>query len=161
MLTKILGHPPTCSAAPAWRCNDLVLIEKGQFAFRYNSDCRGQTLFRPVVENVEFPQPQVPVTLPTYDEIVGRNGVSHGNYNAYMLSLLRPDGFNVLTIHAEVEGIVCATMFEDFLGQAASKGIVFVPLVQLLEETSEIGCSPVVPRETPGREGWMACQVTS
>ena len=161
MLTEILGHPPTCSAAPAWRCNDLVLTEKGKFPFRYNSDCRGRTLFHPVVENAGLAQPQVPVTLPTYDEVVGRNGVSHGNYNAYVLSLLRPDGLNVLTIHAEVEGIVCATMFEDFLDQAASKGIVFVPLGRLLEETSQIGRSPVVPREMPGREGWMACQATS
>lgn len=161
MLTPILGHPPTCSAAPAWKCNDLVLTEKGKFPFRYNSDCRGQTLFRPVVENAELPQPQVPVTLPTYDEIVGRNGVSNRNYNDHLLSLLRPGELNVLTIHAEVEGIVCAAMFEDFLSKAVARGVTFVPLGQLLEESAEIGGSVVVPKETPGREGWMACQAIS
>jgi undecaprenyl phosphate-alpha-L-ara4FN deformylase len=161
MLTKILGHPPTCSAVPAWKCNDLVLAEKGRFPFRYNSDCRGQTLFRPMVENAELPQPQVPVTLPTYDEIVGRDGVSNSNYNDYLLSLLRPDKLNVLTIHAEVEGIVCATMFEDFLSKAVSKEAAFVPLGRLVDETSGIGRSAIVPQETPGREGRMACQATS
>jgi len=160
-LTKILGRPPTCSAAPAWRCNDLVLCEKAKFPFRYNSDCRGRTLFRPVVGSAELPQSQVPVTLPTYDEVVGRNGVSNSNYNDYLLSLLRPDVLNVLTIHAEVEGIVCAGMFEDFLSQAESRGIAFVPLGQLLEEPPELGRSAIIPQETPGREGWMACQATS
>ena len=160
-LTKILGRPPTCSAAPAWRCNDLVLCEKAKFPFRYNSDCRGRTLFRPVVANAELPQPQIPVTLPTYDEVVGRNGVTNGNYNDYLLSLVHPDALNVLTIHAEVEGIACAGMFEDFLSRAASKGIVFVPLGQLLEETSELDRSAIIPQEIPGRAGWMACQATA
>lgn len=161
MLAKILGHPPTCSAAPAWKCNDLVLSEKSKFPFRYNSDCRGQTLFRPVVENAELPQTQVPVTLPTYDEIVGRNGITSSNYNDHLLSLLRSDELNVLTIHAEVEGIACAAMFEDFLSRATARETVFVPLGQLLEVTSEIGRSVIVPQETPGREGWMAFQASS
>ena len=52
-----------------------------------------------------------------------------------------------------------AAMFEDFLSRATLKGIVFVPLGQLLGATSEVGRSAIVPQEAPGREGWMACQV--
>ncbi len=73
-------------------------------------------------------QPQVPVTLPTYDEVIGRNGVSDDNYNEHMLGLLRPGKLNVLTIHAEVEGIVCLHMFEQFVEKALSLGHRFVPL---------------------------------
>ena len=119
---SLLGHPPTCSAVPGWKCNDLVLEEKARFVFRYNSDCRGDSIFRPVVEGRELPQPQVPVTLPTYDEVIGRNGVSNDNYNEYLLGLLRPGKLNVLTIHAEVEGIVCLHMFEQFVEKALSLG---------------------------------------
>jgi len=61
-LTRILGHPPTCSAVPGWKCNDLVLREKARFPFRYNSDCRGETVFQPVVGDQDLLQPQVPTT---------------------------------------------------------------------------------------------------
>src|SRR5262245_55394297 len=80
-LTRILGRPPDCSAVPGWRCHDRVLLVKSRFAFRYNSDCRGNEVFVPVVDERELPQPQIPVTLPTYDEAVGRDGVSGANYN--------------------------------------------------------------------------------
>ncbi len=160
MLSELLGHPPVCSAVPGWKCNDLVLKEKARFVFHYNSDCRGDGVFRPVVEGHELPQPQVPVTLPTYDEVIGRNGVSNDNYNEYMLSLLRPGKLNVLTIHAEVEGIVCREMFEQFVAQALSQGHCFVPLGALLQDASPIGTARIEAGTIPGREGWVACQVS-
>jgi undecaprenyl phosphate-alpha-L-ara4FN deformylase len=161
LLTSLLGHPPTCSAVPGWKCNDLVLQEKAGFAFRYNSDCRGDGIFRPIVDGRELPQPQVPVTLPTYDEVIGRNGVLDDNYNDYLLGLLRPDGLNVLTIHAEVEGIVCLQMFEQFVEKALSHGHQFVPLGALLADSAPIDVARIAPGEIRGREGWVARQKTS
>lgn len=161
LLTRILGHPPTCSAVPGWKSNDLVLKEKTGFPFRYNSDCRGGNIFRPVVDGQELPQPQVPVTLPTYDEIVGRNGVSNSNYNDHLLSLLLPDKLNVLTIHAEVEGIVCLRMFEQFLEKLLMQGHQLAPLGVLLSECRDIGTARIVSEEVRGREGWVACQAAS
>ncbi len=158
ILTGITGCSPPCSAVPGWKCNDLVLEEKAKFPFRYNSDCRGESIFRPVVNGRKLPQPQIPVTLPTYDEVVGRSGVTDANYNNYMLSLLGPTKLNVLTIHAEVEGIVCLEMFREFVSKAVSKGVSFVPLETLLENCLEIGPAAIVRQELPGREGWVACQ---
>jgi undecaprenyl phosphate-alpha-L-ara4FN deformylase len=158
LLEQIIGHTPTCSAAPGWKCNDLVLAEKNGFSFAYNSDCRGESIFRPVVGGEELPQPQIPVTLPTYDEAIGQDGVSNDNYNEYILSLLHPDKLNVLTIHAEVEGIACRTLFERFIGMARSTGASFVPLGALLEDSPPIVRATLAPRELPGREGWIACQ---
>ena len=158
ILTEILGCPPSCSAAPGWKCNDKVLLAKSQFPFKYNSDCRGESIFRPIVGGREIPQPQIPVTLPTYDEAVGRNGVTHGTYNDYMLALLDPQKLNVLTIHAEVEGIACLDMFEQFVKKALTKGASFVPLGVLLREYPETGSSAIVAKEIPGREGWICCQ---
>ena len=159
MLSGLLGNPPACSAVPGWKCNDLVLEEKARFVFRYNSDCRGDSVFRPIVKGRELPQPQVPVTLPTYDEIIGRNGVSDSNYNEYMLSLLRPGKLNVLTVHAEVEGIVCLHMFERFMDKALSQGHWFVPLGSLLQDSVPIGTARMEAATIPGREGWVACQM--
>jgi undecaprenyl phosphate-alpha-L-ara4FN deformylase len=158
LLAKILGKPPTCSAVPGWKCNEAVLLAKNRFPFDYNSDCRGNSIFRPISDGCELPQPQVPVTLPTYDEVVGRNGVTDSNYNDYMLSLLDPAKLNVLTIHAEVEGIACREMFREFVRKACSKGFSFVPLRVLLEERPQINPAAFVSREISGRQGWVCCQ---
>ena len=158
LLSCILGRQPACSAVPAWKCNDLVLLEKAKFPFNYNSDCRGEEIFYPLVRGKALPQPQIPVTLPTYDEVIGHNGISDTNYNEYLLSLIRPDKLNVLTIHAEVEGIVCLEMFDRFLQMGKSIGAEFVPLKDLLTATQRIECSTVASREIPGRDGLVSCQ---
>jgi undecaprenyl phosphate-alpha-L-ara4FN deformylase len=161
MLVRILGRAPACSGAPGWRCNDLTLLEKTRFPFRYNSDCRGESVFYPLVDGTALPQPQIPVTMPTYDEVIMRNGISHNNYNEYMLSLLKPDKLNVLTIHAEVEGMACFSMFERFLKMARSKGVSFVPLGTFLKgHHTPIGRSRIIKRPVQGREGWVSCQST-
>jgi undecaprenyl phosphate-alpha-L-ara4FN deformylase len=158
LLTKILGKSPTCSAVPGWKCTEAVLLAKNRFPFDYNSDCRGESIFQPVVNGKELPQPQIPVTLPTYDEVVGRNGISDSNYNGYMLSLIDADKLNVLTIHAEVEGIALLEMFEQFVDMAVSRGVLFVPLGILLREYHPTAPATMIKKEIPGREGWVSYQ---
>jgi undecaprenyl phosphate-alpha-L-ara4FN deformylase len=158
LFTDILGRRPTCSAVPAWKCNDLVLLEKAKFPFDYNSDCRGEEIFYPLVRGKALLQPQIPVTLPTYDEVIGHNGISDTNYNDYMLSLIRPGKLNVLTVHAEAEGIVCLEMFGRFLEMAQSIGAEFVPLKDLLDATQSIRSSTVAAKEISGRDGLVSCQ---
>jgi undecaprenyl phosphate-alpha-L-ara4FN deformylase len=159
-LSKILGRKPVCSAVPAWKCNNATLIAKAKFAFQYNSDCRGHSIFYPIVDGRLFSQPQIPVTLPTYDEAVGKNGISDCNYNDYLLSLLKPLALNVLTIHAEVEGIAKYALFKEFLKKSQAKGISFVPLAALLANSGTIDRNAIIAKEIPGREGWLACQET-
>ncbi|HCO93756.1 MAG TPA: 4-deoxy-4-formamido-L-arabinose-phosphoundecaprenol deformylase [Phycisphaerales bacterium] len=161
LLTKILGSPPVCSAVPGWKCNDLVLTEKRRFPFRYNSDCRGDSIFRPLVDDKQLAQPQIPVTLPTYDEMIGHHGVTESNYNDRLLAECSEDRLNVLTIHAEVEGIACFEMFDKFLKAAEAQGISFLPLGVLLDDCPAPGSSGVVHDTISGREGWVAWQETS
>jgi undecaprenyl phosphate-alpha-L-ara4FN deformylase len=158
-LLNDIGCPPSCSAAPGWLCSDRVLLEKERFPFRYNSDCRGSSIFRPVVGGIELTQPQIPVTLPTYDEVIGRDGVFDANYNDYMFSRIQPDALNVLAIHAEAEGIACLGLFEDFLEKASASGISLVPLGDMLPPLETIPAGRIVSRAIPGREGDVACQV--
>jgi undecaprenyl phosphate-alpha-L-ara4FN deformylase len=160
-MTALLGFSPTCSAVPGWKCNGLVLKEKARFPFRYNSDCRGDSIFFPRVEGDAVAQPQIPVTLPTYDEMIGRDGISDENYNEHLLALCRPDRLNVLTIHAEVEGIARCDMFARFVEMALVSRTHFVPLGELLRDCPPSGDGMIVRRDIPGREGWVACQVSS
>jgi undecaprenyl phosphate-alpha-L-ara4FN deformylase len=160
LLTSILGRPPVCSAVPGWKCNDLVLLEKEKFPFTYNSDCRGENIFYPLVNGKKLSHPQIPVTLPTYDELLGRKGITNDNYNEYLLSLIVPDKLNVLTIHAEVEGIACGDLFGRFIEMAKAKGVSFVPLGDLLTESASYAVAPIVAKTNPGREGWIAYQET-
>lgn len=157
-LAGILGRPVTCSAAPSWKCDESVLLEKEKYPFAYNSDCRGRSVFRPMVEGRVGLQPQVPVTLPTYDEVVGRDGVTAATYNEFMLGQLKQDALNVLTVHAEVEGCVCMDIFRDFIRRAKSLGWEFLPLGSLVPAPNSIPACRMEKGSVPGREGWVAVQ---
>lgn len=157
-LEKIIGKPIVCMAAPSWKSTDNLLKIKEKFNLVYNSDCRGHSIFRPVAGTHVVGQPQIPTTLPTYDEIIGKKGVTADNYNDFLLNLFRPGHLNVLTIHAEAEGIACKEMFSEFLEKAKEKGIRFTPLGRLLTDTRAIHNDRIVRSSVQGREGWLACQ---
>jgi undecaprenyl phosphate-alpha-L-ara4FN deformylase len=160
-LEKTIGTIPSSSAAPGWRCTGSALLSKSKFPFRYNSDCRGEDIFYPVVNGKPLSQPQIPVTLPTYDEIIGVKGITDANYNDYMLSLIKSDRLNILTIHAEVEGIARLDMFEAFLEMAGAKKIFFMPLGAFLTEDIKIEQAPMIKKTIEGREGWISWQAAA
>jgi undecaprenyl phosphate-alpha-L-ara4FN deformylase len=157
LLTEILGKSPDCFAAPAWRVTPEALDALEPFAFPFQSDCRGHSLFRPVMEGRRFRHVQVPTTLPTYDELIGLKCIPE-TYNEYLLDMIRPDRLNVLTIHAEVEGIGCHGLFEDFLDKAGRRGITFGPLGDLASRNPEIAQSGIRQAAVAGRDGWLASQ---
>ncbi len=154
-IAKIIGRDPDCSAVPGWRCTDEVLNLKESFPLRYNSDCRGTCgAFRPTVGNHELSQPQIPVTLPTWDEVAGE--VSDDQYNDFLMNLMRADSDEVLTIHAEAEGMSKSRMFEAFLDDVTASGRNIVPLGQLANETTTMPTHRIEQRTIEGREGWVA-----
>jgi undecaprenyl phosphate-alpha-L-ara4FN deformylase len=157
-LTAITGIAPIASAAPGWRCNDTLLQVKESFNFKYCSDCRGNRLFYPRVAEKILKTVQVPVTLPTYDELIGNNGINDENYNEYMLTLLKPDQLNILTIHAEAEGGKCHKMFETFIQTATAQGYEFIPLGKIVDSAQQIKSENIIQKSFPGREGWLAYQ---
>jgi undecaprenyl phosphate-alpha-L-ara4FN deformylase len=158
LLREAAGRPATCSAAPAWKCTEDVLRVKTLRGFRYNSDCRGRSVFLPLMESRPVQPPQVPCTLPTYDEVIGRYGVTDATYNAFVFSQLRPDALNVLSIHAEVEGIGRADLFATFLDAAARRGVTPVPLGDCLADWPQPQPARMVRGAVEGREGWLSIQ---
>ncbi len=152
------GTSPICSAAPSWRITEQALLEKAKLPFRYNSDCRGTSIFYPVVKGKVLPQPQIPATFPTYDELLGRDEVSLANYNQHLISFMKPESLNVLTIHAEVEGLSCLGLFREFLQQLRIREGHLVPLGQLLPPAGQIARAAIGRQEVKGREGWLSVQ---
>ena len=157
-LFEITGKRAVTSAVPGWKSTDTSLEVKEEFSFLYNSDCRGDSVFFPLVNGKELSVPQVPVTLPTYDEVIGRNGISRDGFNDRTLSLLRPNRLNVLTIHAEAEGGCYAGMFSEFLDKALDMGITVISLGKIIEHFPPKKYNRMIKRPFPGREGWLSVQ---
>ena len=156
---RILGHPPYGAAAPGWMITDTALLWKDWFGFVYLSDCRGDTPFFPLVGGVRFHTLQIPTTLPTMDEALGREGIDEKNFHEYLLSQVKP-GLNVHTIHAEVEGMAYLESLGKLIRELKKKKVFFSPLIKvarrLLKKVEEIPVKKVKLAEIPGRAGFVA-----
>ncbi len=157
-LARITNNTPAAFAAPAWRITPTGLAILSSYPFRYVSNCRGHSIFRPRGREGDKPlHIEIPTTLPTYDEVVGQQ-CRPEHYNDFILDRIRPGKLNVLTIHAEVEGICGHEMFARFLARARDRDIVFKPLGELLPAAGSIATGRITRTCQPGREGWIAVQ---
>ena len=160
-LQRILGRPVTTSAAPGWQANaDTALAKSEHPTLRYNSDCRGSYIFRPLLpDGTPSPQPQIPTPLPTYDELIGRHGITAATYNDHLLTLIaeQKSPLHVLCIHAEAEGLACHPLFRDFLSKALASGHTFCALEDLLPpDPATLPVASLDLHPVPGREGTLA-----
>src|SRR5215470_2481844 len=69
---RVLGRRPRATAAPGWRCTAASLAAQERFGFDYASDVRGRAPFFPADNGRTFKTLQIPTTLPTLDELIGR-----------------------------------------------------------------------------------------
>ena len=154
---EIFGHPPAASAAPGWRTTRLALEVQDTLGLRYASDVRGSRPFRPTDGPTPFRTLQIPTTLPTVDELLGRVR----DIPATLEGALGP-GLNVFTLHAEVEGGALSQVFAGFLDRQLRRGVEIRPLGGVargvLRAAAEPPLSAVVSGRVPGRSGWVAVQ---
>src|SRR5260370_37799905 len=108
----MLGEASKSFAAPGWRTKDAALIALDAMGLDYRSDTRGVAPYRCVVEGRVLTTPEIPTTLPTLDEEMGRRDLRDDSaVRDFYLGLCQPDAVNVHTIHAETEGM---GQLEDF-----------------------------------------------
>jgi undecaprenyl phosphate-alpha-L-ara4FN deformylase len=94
--------------------------------------------------------------------VVGRERVTQEHYyKQYVTSFMKPESLNVLTIHAEVEGMSCLDLFREFLEQLRIQGGNWVPLGQLLPPADQIPGAVIGRQKVEGREGWVSVQQSS
>ena len=102
--------------------------------------------------------PQIPVDLPTFDEVVGP-AVAAKDFNAFILDRFILENLNVYTVHAEVEGILMADDFRQLLADARQRDIRFQPSGRFVAETLDaLPVGRVVRGALDGREGWLGVQ---
>jgi undecaprenyl phosphate-alpha-L-ara4FN deformylase len=160
--TRIFGEPSRTAGAAGWQANGLSLAAYDEADLLYASDVRGDHPFFPRWEGKIFKTLQIPSTLPTLDELLGRSEYPEERIVGHYLSLLRTDTPNVLTIHAELEGMKYLSLFRTFLDQAKNRGVRFALLrdlaAVLLKSPSSIPVCDLVMGNLDGRSGTLAVQ---
>lgn len=155
---RLLSRRPVSSAAPGWRCTSSSLAFQDRLNFLYASDVRGTAPFIPLDNGKAFKTIQIPTTLPTLDELLGREK----DVNEFLLGSMK-EGLNVHTIHAEVEGRAHLSLFEELLRTLGRRGVGVISLREVADRIlkkgqAEIPRWRVTKKMIPGRSGWVACQ---
>jgi peptidoglycan/xylan/chitin deacetylase (PgdA/CDA1 family) len=157
---RIFGCKPRVIGAAGWQANKSSLSAYEEHSLAYASDTRGTKAFYPVIRQRIFQTLQIPTTLPTLDELIGRPEYPIEKITDTYHELISKQQLNVLTIHAELEGTAFITWFTDFLDQSITKGITFVPVEtianDLLTNKEPLPRLPLIQGSVDGRSGTLA-----
>ncbi len=160
--TRVFGTPALTAGAAGWQANAASLAAYDAADLLYGSDSRGTHPFFPRVDNTVFRTLQVPTTLPTLDELLGRPEYPADRIVAHYLALLRPDAVNVLTIHAELEGMRHQELFRNLLAALQDRGVRIERLDEqvrlLLADRGSIPVCDLTQGTVSGRSGTLAVQ---
>ena len=141
---EIFQEPPRTHGAAGWQMNVHALRLTQRLGFEYCSDGRGAHPHLPVWNAELIRCPQLPTTLPTLDELIGRDGVTADNVAAHMLEIT----------------MLLAPVFEQLLLGWKAQGWQLVATRGLLETLQPLA----LPRcetglgEVPGRSGLVLVQ---
>jgi peptidoglycan/xylan/chitin deacetylase (PgdA/CDA1 family) len=152
---NIFGAAPTTHGAAGWQMNEVALKQLDSWGMAYASDGRGTTPYRLKIEKKPLRHVQLPTTLPTIDELVGTDGIDEDNVARALLTRTDIEVDQVFTLHAELEGGLFASAFEDLLDGWIAQGHQLMTLAsayRALEQT-QLPLAPLTWGEIPGRSG--------
>ena len=159
--TRIFNMQATTAASPGWQANSKTLQAYDDANLIYASDCRGISPFFPKIGEKIFNALQIPTTLPTLDELLGRPEFPLEKLTPHYLSLLKPEIVNVMTIHPEIEGMKYLPWFREFL-LALKTQAQFTTLENiaqnLLQNRAAVPVCELIQSEVDGRSGSLAMQ---
>jgi peptidoglycan/xylan/chitin deacetylase (PgdA/CDA1 family) len=160
--TEVFGEAPKAHAAAGWQTNRHALRQTQHLDFDYSSDTRGTHPFIPTWDAEIIACPQLPTTLPTLDELIGRDGITLENVAQHLLDITsKPSATgHVYTLHAELEGQKWMPVFEHLLQGWQIQGYDMVSMRQYLQEInySELPRHEVKFGTVEGRSGTLAVQ---
>ena len=159
---NIFGEAPRVHGAAGWQMNRSAYRYTQRLDFAYCSDTRGSHPFLPVYEAELITCPQLPTTLPTLDELIGRDGIGRNNVVEHVLGLtkeMRSWG-HVFTANAAFEGSKLLPEFEQLLQGWRQQGYDIVSLHDYMRsfDVRELPCHEVSTGTVAGRPGMVALQ---
>jgi undecaprenyl phosphate-alpha-L-ara4FN deformylase len=148
---QVFGFFPPSHAAAGWQINAHALELEREYGLTYASDTRGRTPFWPRIKGGRSTCPQLPTTLPTFDELLGRDGIDESTIADAVFRLCEPsqhgggngpsggnalsgknslsaesapsgEPLHVFTLHAELEGMLLLDAFESLLRKWQAAG---------------------------------------
>ncbi|MHB8723290.1 MAG: polysaccharide deacetylase family protein [Steroidobacteraceae bacterium] len=159
---RVFGFLPQSHAAAGWQINAHALELEQEYGLRYASDTRGGPPFLPVLAHGVSSCPQLPTTLPTFDEILGVDGVDESSVAETVFRLsaaaAAADGLQVFTLHAELEGMRLLDAFESLLVKWRESGAMVTRMAKIhdIARQGPLPARAVVMGEVPGRSGLLA-----
>jgi peptidoglycan/xylan/chitin deacetylase (PgdA/CDA1 family) len=163
---RVFGFYPKSHAAAGWQVNAHALELEREYGLAFASDTRGQTPFWPLLEGRRSSCPQLPTTLPTFDELLGREGIDESTVADAVFRLseksaaMSADRLQVFTLHAELEGMRLLNAFESLLTRwrAAGASITRMATIHRQAILRPLPDQTVILGEVPGRSGLLAVQ---
>jgi undecaprenyl phosphate-alpha-L-ara4FN deformylase len=160
---RIFGFLPESHAAAGWQINQHALELEREYGMRYASDTRGGGAFLPELPGGPSTCPQLPTTLPTFDELLGREGVDESTIADRVFALSAASGelpVQVFTLHAELEGMLLLDAFESLLLKWREAGAMVTRMATIRSVVSQwpLPTRSVVQGSIPGRSGLLAVQ---
>ncbi|MBC7490679.1 MAG: polysaccharide deacetylase family protein [Glaciimonas sp.] len=174
--TSIFGIAPKTHGAAGWQMNPYAFEQLETFNIPYSSDGRAMLKnsgaladqaagpHRLSVHGKTLPCIQLPTTLPTLDELLGReiDGVvlNFTNITAHILKLTAIPRDHVFTLHAELEGQKLAPIFKQLLRGWRAQGYDLVAMKDHYQFVKDqiLPTLPLSWAELPGRSGDMIMQ---
>jgi undecaprenyl phosphate-alpha-L-ara4FN deformylase len=162
---RVFGFPPQSHAAAGWQINAHGLELEREYGLHYASDTRGGAPFFPVLAQGISTCPQLPTTLPTFDEVLGLDGVDESSIAdaVFRLSAAAADAaldetLQVFTLHAELEGMRLLHAFESLLVKWRESGASIMRMAKIHELAMRrpLPARAVVLGEVAGRSGLLA-----
>jgi peptidoglycan/xylan/chitin deacetylase (PgdA/CDA1 family) len=165
---EVFGEAPHTHGAAGWQMNTHAFARHDAAGYRYASDGRARlkdngALLDPRAGPYRFPGMaciQMPTTLPTLDELLGRevDGVVLDNDNIAAFLLKLTEGASrdhVYTLHAELEGQKLAPIFEQLLTGWKAQGYQLASMADYYEKIKDVPLPeyPMQWGEVPGRSG--------
>jgi undecaprenyl phosphate-alpha-L-ara4FN deformylase len=159
---KVFNEKPLTAGAAGWQANANSLAAYDKANLLYASDSRGIYPFYPKIRDHVYKTIQIPTTLPTLDELLGRPEYPENKLIEHYLNLLNPELPNIFTMHAEIEGMAKLKWFKEFLVALQKKGVVFKKMdniaQEILKNPDRIPVNNFVQGKVDGRSGTLAVQ---